>query len=409
MPAPSAAPTPFPAEQQVHIGQVDDVGLEINEAEKTAGVREIVLEKSGELKTPVVLQDDMRLRLEPGVVILARTDDIPIRAKERTSVIGPGQTRAAIVESSALGQFTVITGYYGSEINGQPDADIQLQGFEVRGSLERKDFNSAPQAVSFGNCKRCSMEDVWINGTHSIGAALGGAGFLGYAAEDSKVVNCRFTRVASQSLAMVNGRRILFEHNRFDAPGQEGGPGATLIDVELNVDSDVARDVIIRGNWLDSRIGSVNGNGIVVQANTHSQDVGQILVEDNVLLGGNPYPLVSNVMSNGIMVFGTDMRDVTVRHNRIWRTGQAGMYLGGAGIVAVDNELVDVGGGGTPGVSLVNLQATASKESEFSRNTFRYTGDGPSDSRIVMSNSSVKMEGNSGFQIAEAAMKIGSR
>lgn len=400
VPPDRSLPTPYPRPlppvlpplrpTQYIVGNVPDIGEAINAALATPDI-DIIVTTSGELLTPVVLQPGARVRLAQGVVITTRTSEIPFRLMEGTSIIGePG---SVIIESSVVGQFTVIAGFYGSQENGRADADITLQGFEVRGSPERQDFYSAPQAVSLGNCKKFQVSGLWINGTHSIGIQAGGGGVYGNAAEDGTVSHCRFTRVASQSLALVNGRRIIFEFNDFEAPGQVGGPGSHPIDLELNGSDDVLFDIAVRNNWIDFREASVNGNGIIVQVTTGSQEIGQIVVEGNVILGGSPYPPVTNWCSNGIAAFGATLRDVTVRNNKVWRTGQSGMYLQGSRIIATDNELVDIGGGGTPGVVLSGL-----RDSEFSRNTTRYTGDGPYDNRIVLEDSEVKLEGNTGFR-----------
>src|SRR5258705_5006669 len=84
-------------------------------------------------------------------------------------------------------------------------------------------------------------------------------------------------------------------------------------------------------------------------------------------------------MSNGIVVFGATMKDVTVRDNVITRTGQTGMTIGGTRIHVTNNRLTDVGGGGTPGFT---IDAT---NSEFVGNTLTYTGSGPADNRMIIS------------------------
>jgi len=65
-----------------------------------------------------------------------------------------------------------------------------------------------------------------------------------------KSSNCLFTRVASQNLALVNGRNIVFEGNRFLSPGQSGGPGSTNIDLEPNEPGDRLENVVIRRNFI---------------------------------------------------------------------------------------------------------------------------------------------------------------
>src|SRR5207237_3527573 len=110
--------------------------------------------------------------------------------------------------------------------------------------------------------------------------------FEGHWAEDSKVVNCQFTRVASQNLALVNGRNITFENNRFLASGQVGGPGSTNIDVEPNDANDHIENVRIVNNLIDVRDSEIptTGNGILVQSGSGTSHVGQILMEGNTII-----------------------------------------------------------------------------------------------------------------------------
>ncbi len=313
----------------------------------------------------------------------------------RTSLVGSGW-ETIIVESTAPGQFTVISAYNQARLNGSADSDLLIRDLQVKGA--NSGFHSAPQAISLGNCTRCTVDRVWINGTRSIGVQLGGAGEMGNFAQDSKVVNSLFTRVASQNLALVNGRNILFEGNRFMAPGQRGGPGSTAIDLEVNGARDRLENVIIRNNTIDARGSELptSGNGIVVQATSGTPFVGSILVENNTIIGGETKGTITNVLSNAIYVFGGTMRDVTIRNNDITRTGQAGINLEGSRFKVTNNTLRDVGGGGTPGFILTDVF-----DSEISNNTFIYSGAGPADGRIVISPNSRRnvIRNNTGFGI----------
>ena len=224
------------------------------------------------------------------------------------------------------------------------------------------------------------MDKVWINGTRSIGIQLGGSSRKGFFADNSKVTNCLFTRVASQNLALVNGKNIVFEGNRFMTSGQAGGPGNTNIDIEPNEASDHLENVIIRNNLIDVRNSEMTptGNGIVVQSGSGTSFVGPILIEKNTIIGGETQGVVTNVLSNGIYVFGNTMRDVTIRDNTIRRTGQSGIRIEGTRIVVTNNQLADVGGGGIPGF------VVAATNSQITGNTVTYSGNGPFDGSMVI-------------------------
>ena len=371
-----------------------DIGAKINAADKALGQKsgEIVIKGGGTISTQIVISSDHVLRLMPGTYA-ATTSTIPILLKPRSSVIGSGWD-SIIVESTAPGQFTVIGAYNNSIVNGSADAGLVIRDVQIKGA--NPGFNSAPQAISLGNCTGCLVDKVWINGTRSIGVQLGGSSSKGNLAENSKVTNSLFTRVASQNLALVNGRNITFEGNRFIASGQTGGPGNTNIDLEPNESTDHLENIIIRNNLIDVRDSdTITGNGIVVQATTGTPYVGPILVENNKIIGGSTTGVITNHLSNGIYVFGGTMRDVTIRNNVITRTGQNGISIDGTRIIVTDNELNDVGGGGTPGFTV------SATHSQIVNNTFSYSGNGPSNSNIVVTDSANNntFKNNRGFQV----------
>lgn len=357
-----------------------DVGARINAADRAlgsaAGVIEVV--DGGTLTTPVIISENHTLRLRAGIYQPV-TAEIPILLKAGASVVGDGWDKTILTESTANGQFIVIGGYGGAQLNGNPDYNLTIRDLQIKGA--NAGFNSAPQAIGLGNCVNCVVERVWVNSTRAIGIQLGGAGRYGYKAENSRVTDCLFTRVASQNLAVVNGRNILLARNKFYAPGQKGGPGSTNIDLETNDETDFLENITIRDNLIDVRDSEIptSGNGILIQSASPPPRVGNILVENNILIGGSNTGTITNIMSNGIYVFGPTMQTVTIRNNRVTRTGQAGLNLQGTKLTVVNNTLTDVGGGGTPGFILDGVT-----DSVITGNTFTYTGAGPVDDRIVI-------------------------
>lgn len=355
-----------------------DVGAKINAADKAlgAGKGEITINGGGTISTQVIISSDHVLRVLRGTYA-TKTANIPILLKPRASLIGAGWD-SIILESTAPNQFTVVSAYNHSIENGTADSGLTIRDLQIKGA--NPGFNSAPQAVSLGNCSGCLVDKVWINGTRSIGMQLGGSSRKGNFADSSRITNCLFTRVASQNLALVNGKNIVFEGNRFMTSGQVGGPGNTNIDLEVNEDTDRLENVIIRNNLIDVRNSEVSptGNGIVVQSTSGTPYVGPILVEKNTIIGGETQGTVTNVLSNGIYIFGITMRDVTIRDNTIRRTGQSGIRIEGTRIIVSNNQLVDVGGGGTPGFVVV------ATNSQIIGNTLTYSGNGPADGRMMI-------------------------
>ena len=376
-----------------------DLGAKINAADRSLGVDagEIVVKGGGTISTQVVVSSDHVLRFMSGTYA-TKTANIPILMKPRSSLLGAGWDNTIILESSAPDQFTVVKAYNNSIENGAADSGLTIRDLQIKGA--NRGFNSAPQAISLGNCSNCLVDKVWINGTRSIGIQLGGSSRTGNFADNSRITNCLFTRVASQNLALVNGRNILFEGNRFLTPGQAGGPGSTNIDLEVNEGADHLENVTIRNNLIDVRNSELptSGNGIVVQATSGTPHIGAILIEKNTIIGGETQGTITNVLSNGIYIFGGTMRDVTIRDNTIRRTGQSGIRIEGTRIIVSNNQMFDVGGGGTPGFV---VQATSS---QFVGNTLSYSGAGPVDGTLQVLPGSARnvFQNNRGWNLTGA-------
>ena len=374
-----------------------DLGAKINAADRALGTArgEIVVRGGGTISTQVIISSDHVLRFLPGTYV-TKTPNTPFLMKSRSSIIGSGW-ESIIVESTALNQFTVICAYNQSITNGKPDSALVIRDIQIKGA--NAGFGSVHQALSLGNCSGCTVDKVWINGTRSIGIQYGGSGSTGFFAENSKVTNCLFTRVASQNLALVNGRNIVFEGNRFIKAGQVGGPGSTNIDIEPNEATDHLENVVIRNNTIDVRNSEIptTGNGIVVQATTGTPHVGPILIENNTIIGGSNTGVITTVLSNGIYVFG-GMHDVTIQNNSITRTGQSGISIQGTRIDVLNNRFTDVAGGGIYGF------VVHASNCRIIGNTLTYTGNGPVEGSIMVLPGSVgnTFQNNRGWTLAGA-------
>jgi hypothetical protein len=354
-----------------------DLGARINEADRSLADApgEIVARGGGRITTQIIINAGHTLRLMRGTYAPA-TQEIPVLLGAGASLVGEGWDNSILLESTAPGRFEVVSGLANARRNGDPDSGITIRDIQIRGA--NPGFNSAPQAVSLGNCANCTVDRVWINSTRAIGVQLGGFAGYGHYASNSRVTNCLFTHVASQNLALVNGVDITFENNRFEDPGQPGGPGSTVIDLEPNTEDDHLERIVIRNNFIDARKNKVQaGNGILLQSGSGTTRVGPILVEGNTLYGGNNVPPnITNILSNGIYTIGWTMKDVTIRNNRVTRMGQSGLRLEGSRLTVVNNYFEDVGGGGIPGFYL------AVRDSRIENNQFVVSGTGPADARV---------------------------
>jgi hypothetical protein len=354
-----------------------DLGARINAADHSLGSApgEIVARGGGRITTQIIISAGHTLRLMSGTYAPS-TQEVPVLLGPGASLAGEGWDQSILLESTAPGRFEVVSGIANARRNGDPDSGITIRDIQIKGA--NSGFDSAHQAVSLGNCANCAIDKVWINSTRAIGVQLGGSAVYGHYASNSRVTNCLFTHVASQNLALVNGVDITFENNRFEDPGQPGGPGSTVIDLEPNAPEDRLQRIVIRNNLIDSRKNPVQAaNGIVLQSGSGTTMVGPILVEGNTVYGGNQIPpKITNTLSNGIYTIGWTMKDVTIRNNRVARMGQSGLRLEGTRLTVIDNHFEDVGGGGVPGFFM------AISNSRIENNVMTATGTGPVDNRV---------------------------
>lgn len=354
-----------------------DLGARINAADRSLGNSpgEIVARDGGRITTQIIVSANHTLRLMRGTYA-PTTQEVPVLLGPGASLVGDGWDNTILLESTAPGRFEVVSGLANARRNGDPDSGITIRDMQIKGA--NPGFHSAPQAVSLGNCANCTVDKVWINSTRAIGVQLGGSATYGHYASNSRVTNCLFTHVASQNLALVNGVDITFENNRFENPGQPGGPGSTVIDLEPNFVDDRLERIVIRNNFIDARKNNLQaGNGILLQSGSGTTMVGPILVEGNTIYGGNQTPPnITNSISNGIYTIGATMKDVTIRNNRVARVGQSGARLEGTRITLIDNHFEDVGGGGIPGFFM------AIKDSRIENNTAGASGYGPADGHV---------------------------
>lgn len=379
-----------------------DLGAKINAADRALGAAagEIVVRGGGVISTGVIVSTGHTLRLYPGTYA-PNTSGIPILLKSGAAIVGSGWDDTIILESTAKDQFTVVSAFNHAQSNGGVDSDITIRDVQIKGA--NSGFNSAPQAVSLGNCHRCTVERVWLDGTRSIGIQLGGSAHTGNYARNSKIINNLLTRVASQAIACVNCEDVEISGNRVMRPGLPGGPGCTSIDLEMNAADDRMVRVKVTNNLIDHRFSEVittaTGNGIVVNGGD-SAHIEAVEVSGNEIIGGGFEEIqgmgrtLTNRLSNGIYVFGPKLSNVTVRDNRITRTGQSGIHIEGARLTVLNNQMTDVGGGGTPGFYVI-----AVTDSRVVGNVFKYTGVGPADSRILIEGATSRnvFSNNSGF------------
>ena len=307
-----------------------DLGEKINACDRLLGARagEITVSPGGPIRTQVTISGGHTLRLRPGVYPSNFVDpgaDGIIRLKSGSRIVGAGQeatileesSEPAIVGGTLRNHWTVITDYEGSLNNYSASRDIRISDLQIRGAATA--YNSAPPAISLGNCHNCSVERVTLNGTRAIGIQAGGGAEEGNLADGVVIRDCLLRGVASQSLAVVNGANITLERNRIIAPGanpspeqarrmQNPPPGNVPIDLEPNSIKDTMRNIVIRGNVIDASDspGLNTLNGIVIQNpfGIPAARFGPILVEGNRVICARLADTTNHIAATAIWING---------------------------------------------------------------------------------------------------------
>lgn len=275
--------------------------------------------KAGSIDTQVTINGSHTLKFFPGTYPSAFVDtgaDGIIRLKSNSKIVGSGrdtilQESSANNLSAARNHWTVIINYDGSINNGAATDNIHITDLQIRGAAES--YNSAPQTIALGNCRSCSVERVWLNGTKTIGIQAGGSSEAGNYARDVVISDNMFTNVASQNIAIVNGENIKVLNNRIITPGQDNrnAPGCVPIDVEPNNSTDRIRNLEVSGNLIDATKSVFSWgvkvlHGILIQntVGIPTNSYGPIYVSNNRVEGASLSSPGMNISGVGIWVNG---------------------------------------------------------------------------------------------------------
>jgi parallel beta-helix repeat protein len=336
-----------------------DLGAKINAADKDLGATagEILVRNGGTISTQVTISPGHTLRFGPGTYRLA-TELLwegAILLKSRTSVVGSGWD-TIIVEPARTG-WTVFQSF--EDIRKQPahsgtDSDISITSLQIKGANPAVE-GGVRQTISLGNCHRCVVENVWLNGTGVIGIQAGGNALAGNYANDVKIRKNQFTSVASQAAAVVNGSNIIIDGNNFKDSGRCCAQSMTAIDLEPNDPRDIIRNIEITNNVIDSRGSTfLHGNGILIQNGARTSDFGPVLVKGNTIIGGNLVPNTSGSIASGIYITAYT-QNVTVIENAIRRVAHCGIRLeNSTRNYVAGNTLISTGTGGIPSFEILN-------------------------------------------------------
>lgn len=360
-----------------------ELGAKINAADRQLGASpgEILVRGGGVISTQVIISPGHTLRFTAGTFRLETKFlwEGAFLLKSNSTVVGSGWD-TVIVEPPLVG-WTVFQSF--DDIRTQPSHTASSAGLSIS-DLKIKGANPAVeggvrQTISLGNCRNCRVENVWLDGTGVIGVQAGGNGSAGNFADGVVIRKNLFTHVASQTVAVVNGRNIKIDSNTFKNSGRDARMGMTPIDIEPNNPSDIAQHIEITNNLIDSR-GSTfaHGNGILVQNSAGTRNFGPVLVERNTIIGGELQPHVGGNIHTGIYVAG-HTQDVRVVDNTITRVSHSGIRLQvSTRNYVARNRLTSTGTGGIPSF---DVQDTT--DSEIVDNVVSLDPNSPIGTRVI--------------------------
>ena len=341
-----------------------DLGAKINAADRDLGTSrgEILVKGGGTISTQVILSTGHTLHFSAGTYRL--TTELlwegAFVLKSGTSVVGSGWD-TVIVEPAKTGWivFQTFNDIHSKPTNSGTDSDIHISNLQIKGANPGVD-GGVRETVQLGNCHRCMVEKLWLNGTGVIGVQAGGNHVGGNYAADVTIRKNLFTRVASQAVAVVNGRDVKIDGNTFKDSGRlnaqgVGALGMTAIDLEPNDPGDIIRNIEITNNTIDStNSGFLHGNGILVQNNVRTSGFGPVLVKDNTVIGGALIPNNSGSIATGIYI-AAFTQDVKVLNNIVTRVAHAGIRLeNSTRNYVAGNKLISTGTGGILSFEVIN-------------------------------------------------------
>lgn len=305
-PEPTPRPTPRATPAVVGTRRVnahqypgDDIGTKINNAAKAlgSGGGEIILLSSGLFKVTATIPPHCVLLLKGGVFksvtpgpLILLSDDSALVGDNWDAVLeeSTGETTpVGVSPTTGRPLHTIAQDLAGAMRNGDATRNIRVEHVHFRGA--RKDFQSAFQTVSLGNCRGVRAIRNYFDFTRAIGLQVGGAGQLGNYAQDCILEDNKFIGVATQNLAITNAVNVSVKRNVFEKAGASGAPGATCIDVEPN-EGDRVENVIIQGNMIDVRQSPMDAsgnkviNGIAINNGNRANPWRNIQVLENEIL-----------------------------------------------------------------------------------------------------------------------------
>lgn len=347
----------------------DDIGTKINNAAKSLGgaAAEIILTSGGLFKVTAVIPAGCTLLLKGGVYKSVTPGPL-VLLNDNAALVGDNYD--AVLEESTGDSIspgispttgrpihTIVQDLAGATLNGTSCRGIRIEHVHFRGA--RKDFNSAFQTASIGNCRGGKAVRNFFEATRTIALQCGGGSAMANYAQDCELDDNRFVSVAAQDLALTNGVNISIRRNVFERSGQAGGPGSTCIDIEPNV-GDRVENVVVEANVIDCRqtpadpSGGKVLNGIAINNGNGANPWRNISVIANDILGWEWK--ANHIMGGGISYAGILIRSakgVVLQRNKVSRCARGILIDTDSSNNRVEqNELLSCGSGSTGAIEV---------------------------------------------------------
>ncbi|MFN2511650.1 MAG: right-handed parallel beta-helix repeat-containing protein [Pyrinomonadaceae bacterium] len=348
-----------------------DLGAKVNACDRIlgSGAGEIILTGGGTISTQILLSPGHTLKLVGRGIYASRVEGPAVVLDNNTSLVCENwdsileegtalEASPGVGFSARTGQsvFTIVQNRSGIISHANKNERLRVEGCHFRGA--RKDFNSAVQTVSLGNCENCIARNNWFESVRTIALQAGGTAEKGNAARNILFENNLFTGSTSQNLALTNVVGAIVRKNRFIAPGIPGGPGTAVIDIEPNT-NDVVDDVLVEGNLIDASEAPADAGGfktivgIAVNALNPTRSFRNVRVVGNTVIGSSVTAPFGRISYAAILIRGAP--DVLVERNRIQRVTRGILLDYGASATMVrGNTLLSCGSGGTAALEIAD-------------------------------------------------------
>ena len=254
--------------------------------------------------------------------------------------------------------------------------NISIRGFHFKGRQRVYD-GGVRATVLLGNCKHCTVQETFLNGTASIGITAGGSALESTRPDGVKLQN-NFANdvliyrnitsgVAAANIAVINAENAYVIENYGRKFGHQDeitpfGGAVCHVDLETNSPADHS-GIFVFNNLSDYEEAIRSGSALCLQDPYYGVNHQPAIAANNIIYGTS-IPL-HPMMSNGFFLNG--LRDCRIANNYIFRTGQNAIQAHGiTKCVIEDNDLDSTGGGGNSTIWLIR-----SKDNVFRRNNYR--------------------------------------